>query len=730
MKKITAICLLCATSILANAQAVGNCGELFISEYVEGSQKNQVIEIYNPTEKDINLSQYTLKIFKNGSATNPEVIQFFGTILSKDVFVCGNDQAEAAVIALCDATASNHSFGGDDAIGLYKNDTLIDIIGEIGINPGQTGWQVGTGFTKDQTLVRRFDVRGSTPYWTQSVFEWDVRPMDDFSDLGSHSSVTTREVRRILVVFKDPNISLVDVQAFATRNDLILDHSPSSSLPQGYSWTYIFKIGPPRCNMDPATTAGDVFVSEINIVKIVEGDRKAFTPDACLNINEFSLGASNGIPDYLWHIRNEGNVVNLAGQSGTNDADADICECWGEGFKGNGIKVAVIDFFGFDFGHVDMAGQFLNGFNFIDTLPITGTTIADPTRSHAMQTSGLIAAIADNNNSVAGVAHQAKIIPYLFDGNLGHAVLAIEQSVIDDADIVNMSWSIEFGIVPVLENAISNAVNTGRINPVTLSDTLGIIFVGSAGNNNNDTSTFYPAMSQFVIGVGGTNPDDFRGEKGDGWGTWTNTSGDTADPAGSNFGPFYEVVAPAAEVTSTHYAPNISTSTGTSWAAPIVSGIAAILLSKNNELTWDEVRDTIIAGAEQVNTGTYDYNEVPGDPGRSLEMQYGRVNCFNSLQSIGVSIGVEENATNPLAGKINVYNKSNDELVIAYELESTNDNVSVSVYDMLGREMIVLLLPANQNRASLSIEHLKKGVYVLGFYTKQGGVKSHKFIKF
>lgn len=112
-----------------------------------------------------------------------------GFLAPKEVFVCGHDQADSGILALCDLTSSELKFDGDDAVGLYKNNVLIDMIGEIGVNPGNTGWQVGAGFTKDYTLRRGYDVRSPTPYWTQSVFEWDIIPIDDFSGLGDNNNV-------------------------------------------------------------------------------------------------------------------------------------------------------------------------------------------------------------------------------------------------------------------------------------------------------------------------------------------------------------------------------------------------------------------------------------------------------------------------------------------------------------------------------------------------------------
>ena len=56
------------------------CSDLFISEYVEGPGNNNAIEIYNPTSFDIDLSDYTINRYGNGSSSDPEVWQLSGII--------------------------------------------------------------------------------------------------------------------------------------------------------------------------------------------------------------------------------------------------------------------------------------------------------------------------------------------------------------------------------------------------------------------------------------------------------------------------------------------------------------------------------------------------------------------------------------------------------------------------------------------------------------------------
>ena len=59
----------------ATAAAAATPTELFISEYIEGSSFNKAIEIYNPTEASVDLSQYTLRVYFNGSHDAPSSIR-------------------------------------------------------------------------------------------------------------------------------------------------------------------------------------------------------------------------------------------------------------------------------------------------------------------------------------------------------------------------------------------------------------------------------------------------------------------------------------------------------------------------------------------------------------------------------------------------------------------------------------------------------------------------------
>ncbi len=168
-------------------------GELFISEYIEGSSSNKAIEIFNPNPFPVDLTGYSLKLFSNGSTEPTNPVDLTGTIAANGVYIVANASAVAEILNIANTTSTVTFFNGDDAVGLFKNNVLIDVFGLIGTDPG-TAWDVAgvVGATLDHTLVRKSHISQGNLDWAQQAgtnadnSEWIVYPNNTFSYLGSH----------------------------------------------------------------------------------------------------------------------------------------------------------------------------------------------------------------------------------------------------------------------------------------------------------------------------------------------------------------------------------------------------------------------------------------------------------------------------------------------------------------------------------------------------------------
>ena len=162
----------------------GDASDLIISEYIEGGSNNKAIEIFNGTDAAISLNGYSLRIGRNG-ANWTTMNQLNGSLAAGEVFVVCNGSANAEIRAQCDLESGSVSYNGDDAVGLFKASTALDVIGQVGQDPGSE-WDIEGGATKDHTLVRKAHITSGTDNWGIGAGQWTVYEKDTVYYLGTH----------------------------------------------------------------------------------------------------------------------------------------------------------------------------------------------------------------------------------------------------------------------------------------------------------------------------------------------------------------------------------------------------------------------------------------------------------------------------------------------------------------------------------------------------------------
>jgi thermitase len=306
-------------------------------------------------------------------------------------------------------------------------------------------------------------------------------------------------------------------------------------------------------------------------------------------------------PSYIFYLHITPDDAHFSKQWGlkqSSDKDIDADLAWDIMEGSSTVKVGILDT-GVDPDHPDLVNNLLSGYDFVDADPeeypdweLLGdyqNPDDDPSDDygHGTHVTGIAGARGNNTIGIAGVNWYSKIVPVrvgftVFHWYYGywsfidtdHADEALDYARAQGCKVINMSWG-GWTDSPSLHEAITNAYNAG------------CVLVASTGNDNAD-SIRYPARYSEVMAVGATNEDDERCDESD----WESGQG-------SNYGSDLEVVAPGNLIYSTTptysvyggYEENYDYMSGTSMAAPHVSGLAALILSVNENLDDAEVRD-------------------------------------------------------------------------------------------------------------------------------------------
>jgi subtilisin family serine protease len=205
----------------------------------------------------------------------------------------------------------------------------------------------------------------------------------------------------------------------------------------------------------------------------------------------------------------------------------------------------------------------------------------DDHNGHGTHATGIAGAALNNRVGIAGMAGGSRLmVVKVLDqyGNGWYSDLAqgIAYAVDNGADVINLSVGGRFP-----SDTLKHAVNYARDH--------GVLIVAAAGNvdpQDDYNAVLYPAAYENVLAVAATNQGDAR--------------------AGfSNHGPEVDVGAPGQDIYSTWYISEYLFESGTSMAAPHVSGLAALLWSTRPDLTVARVTEIITSTAADVNGDTY-----------------------------------------------------------------------------------------------------------------------------
>ena len=160
----------------------GGQSGLWFSEYVEGSSKYKALEIRGLA--GTSLGGCRIETYRDGSLS-PNTLSLDALIADTGTYVlCSSSLADVESVR-CDRS-TNLLFNGNDAVALVCNGATLDVIGQIGVDPGDA-WTDGDASTANQTLRRRCGVTSGDPDGSDAfdpANQWVALPVDTVDGLG------------------------------------------------------------------------------------------------------------------------------------------------------------------------------------------------------------------------------------------------------------------------------------------------------------------------------------------------------------------------------------------------------------------------------------------------------------------------------------------------------------------------------------------------------------------
>lgn len=432
------------------------------------------------------------------------------------------------------------------------------------------------------------------------------------------------EVEFVSSVYDVESVQLAETNEFLARFSETVSESEIARINQTHNVSLaralpnskrVLVLKPNAGNVRSARELANVYF-ESGAVEFAEPNfvLRAPPPPLPLAVGTTELAPSDSNFNLQWSLKNTQQF-----QGALQGADIKATNAWDVTQGVNSIKIAVIDE-GVTASHAELMGKVLTGYNALNG---SNNTIPKTNDHHGTGIAGVIAAHSDNSAGIAGVCWFCQILPVKVaetdsQGNwvTTTATLAagIDWAWQNGADVLNNSWTMNAPSDSV-QLAIINARFGGRGGK-------GSTIIFASGNQNASTVAFPATLNSYVIAVGATNWCDQRK-------TPTNNACNNNNASwGSNYGTALDLVAPGEAIYTTCNGNQCTNGTytytsGTSLAAPLVSGTVALLYALNPNLTPDKVQDALQNGAQDLYA-----------TGRDNESGYGRLDAYRSLAAL------------------------------------------------------------------------------------------------